>query len=118
MARHYRACNRSRATSLIELAHQLLPQTVILPTIRRTQGATTATVGKATGHVVAQLLSHCVTNPACSPWEIISTKADTMQTMMAESNALKRMGAKRAGIRMLFSWKLINGLKSVLIVVN
>ena len=70
------------------------------------------------GHVVAQLLSHCVTNPACSPWEIISTKADTMQTMMAESNALKRMGAKRAGIRMLFSWKLINGLKSVLVVIN
>ena len=80
------------------------------------QGATTATVGKATGHVVTQLLSHCATKPACNPWEIISTNADTMQTMMAESNALKRMGAKRTGIRILFSYELTHHLKIVFVV--
>jgi hypothetical protein len=85
------------------LIHQLLGQALSLPTIRRTQGATIATVGKATGHVVRQLLSHCARNPECTPCEIARTKADTMQTMMAESKALKRTGAKRAGIRISFS---------------
>ena len=63
-----------------------------------------ATVGKATGHIVIQLLSHCAANPAWIPCEMESTKAETMQTIMAESRALKRMGAKRAGIRILFSY--------------
>lgn len=85
------------------LIHLLLDQAVTRPTIRRTQGATIATVGKATGHVVRQLLSHCAGNPECTPCEIARTKADTMQTMMAESKALKRIDAKREGIRILFS---------------
>ncbi|GAA3530867.1 hypothetical protein GCM10022394_07680 [Zobellella aerophila] len=63
-----------------------------------------ATVGKAIGHVVKQLLSHCAGNPEWIPCETIRTKAETMQTIMAESKALKTTGAKRAGIRMLFSY--------------
>ena len=34
---------------------------------------------------------------------VMRTKAETMQTMIAESRALKRMGAKRAGRRISFS---------------
>jgi phospholipid N-methyltransferase len=82
---------------------QLPDYAVTLLTIRLTQGATIATVGKATGHVVRQLLSHCARNPECTPCEIARTKAETMQTMIAESKALKSIGAKRAGIRMSFS---------------
>ncbi|OWW19279.1 hypothetical protein AYR66_06965 [Noviherbaspirillum denitrificans] len=79
-------------------------QAVRRVTTRRTQGATTATVGNAIGHVVAQLLSHCAINPAWMPRDMARTKAETMLTMMAESKALKRIGAKRDGIRMSFSW--------------
>ena len=72
-----------------DLRPQLLDQAVTRPTVRRTQGATIATVGNATGHVVMQLLSHCAGNPESISREIARTKADTMQTMMAESKALK-----------------------------
>ena len=43
--------------------------------------------------------------PGVIPCEIARTKAETMPTMMAESKALKRVGAKRAGIRISFSCK-------------
>jgi hypothetical protein len=76
---------------------------VMRPMIRRTQGATIATVGKAIGQVVTQLLSHCAGNPGWIPCEVMRTKAETMQTMMAESKALKRIGAKRVEIRISFS---------------
>jgi hypothetical protein len=66
-----------------------------------------ATVGNATGHVVMQLFSHCAGNPESIPWEIPRTKADTMQTMIAESKALKSNGAKRAGIRISFSGVIV-----------
>lgn len=74
----------------------------MLATNLRTNGATMATVGNATGQVVAQLFAHCAANPGCIPWETTRTKAETMQTMIAESKALKRMGAKRAGMRISF----------------
>jgi len=74
-------------------------QAVIRFTKRLTKGATTATVGKAIGHAVTQLLTHCVRNPAVNPCDIKSTAAETIHTMMAESRALNRRGAKRAGIR-------------------
>lgn len=82
---------------------QPVNQAVILLTTFRTQGATTATAAKATGHVVMQLLIHCAGNPECTPCEIAITKAETMLTMIAESNALKMIGANRAGIRIGFS---------------
>lgn len=84
----------------IDPSSQVRDYAVILLTIRRTQGATMATVGKATGQVVTQLLSHCAGNSEFTPCETARTKAETMQTIMAESKALKRIGAKRAGIRM------------------
>ena len=68
-------------------------QAVMRPTIRRTHGATIATVGKATGHVVKQLFIHCATKPDVIPCDTVRTKAETMQTMMIESNALNRIGA-------------------------
>src|SRR5690606_29457980 len=73
--------------------HRLAHHAVRRPTIRRTQGATRVTVGKATGQVVRQLLSHCAANPAWMPWLIASTKADRRPTMMAESKAPNRIGA-------------------------
>jgi hypothetical protein len=76
---------------------------VIALTARRTQGASNVTVGNATGHVAAQLLSHCAANPAWIPREVASTNAETMATMIAESRAPKTIGAKREGIRMSFS---------------
>jgi hypothetical protein len=79
----------------------LRDQAVIRPTTRRTHGATIATVGNAIGHVVAQLFSHCPGNPEEIPCVVARTNAETMATMMTESSALKRMGANRAGIRML-----------------
>jgi hypothetical protein len=75
-------------------------QAVIRPTTRRTHGATIATVGKAIGHVVAQLFSHCPGNPEVIPCVVARTNAETIATMMTESSALNRMGANRAGIRM------------------
>ena len=72
-------------------------------TTRRTHGATKVTVGNATGQVVAQLLSHCAANPWWSPCVIAMTKPDTSATMIAESRAPKRIGAKRAGMRTSFS---------------
>src|SRR3569623_984947 len=75
------------------------------PTTRRTQGATTSTAGNATGQVVTQLLHHCAGNPAPIPWAVARTKADTMATIMAESSAPKRIGAKRAEIRISISVK-------------
>jgi hypothetical protein len=68
--------------------------------MRRTQGATIATVGNAIGHVLMQLKSHSVKKPGCKPRVVTSTKPDTMQTMIADNNALNRTGAKRVGIRM------------------
>jgi len=79
----------------------LRDQAVIRLTTRRTHGATIATVGKAIGHVVAQLFSHCSGNPEVIPCEVARTNAETIPTMTSESSALKRMGANRAGIRML-----------------
>jgi hypothetical protein len=35
------------------------------------------------------------------PCEVARTNAETIATMMTDSSALKRMGAKRGGIRML-----------------
>lgn len=68
-----------------------------------TIGATMATVGKATGQVVIQLLIHCPVNPEWIPCDRMRTNAETMQTIIAESKALKMIGAKRAGIRIVFS---------------
>jgi len=76
---------------------------VNLDTNRLTHGATIATVGNAIGQVVAQLFNHCIANSEWKPCEVASTKADTMQTIMADRIALNRMGAKRAGMRMLLS---------------
>lgn len=56
-----------------------------------------ATVGKAIGQVVRQLLSHCAGSSEWIPCVVTRTKAETMQTMMAESSALKRIGEKRLG---------------------
>jgi hypothetical protein len=70
-------------------------------------GATIATVGKATGHVVMQLFNHCIAKLELTPCETARTNAETMQTIMAESMALKRIGAKRAGIRMLFTYVVV-----------
>jgi len=89
------------AVSMASRNVALRNQAVIRPTTRRTQGATIATVGKATGHVVAQLFSHCPGNPGVIPCEVARTNAETIATMMTESSALKRMGENRAGIRML-----------------
>jgi hypothetical protein len=83
---------------------KLTIQAVSRSTIRRTHGATIATVGKAIGQVVRQLLSHCAAKLEWSPCEVARTKADTIQTMMAESMALNKIGANRAGICILFSW--------------
>jgi hypothetical protein len=96
------------------IVYHLRIQAVIRPTIPRTHGATTATVGKAIGQVVMQLLSHCAVKPAWIPCEIARTKADTIQTMMAESMALNKIGAKRAGIRILFSYVCLPGLIFIL----
>src|SRR3569623_998766 len=82
-----------------------LRQAVMRPTTRRTQGATTSTAGNATGQVVTQLLNHCAGNPAPLPWAVARTKAATMATIMAESSAPKRIGAKRAEIRISISVK-------------
>lgn len=78
-------------------------QAVSRVTNLRTRGATIATVGKATGHVVVQLFNHCAGKSGSIPCETNRTNADTMQTIMADSKALKRMGAKRAGMRIYFS---------------
>lgn len=78
-----------------------------------------ATVGKAMGHVVKQLLNHCAGSAGEIPCEVMRTKAETMQTMMAESRALKRIGAKRAGIRMSFSYvSLLNQITVMTTVVT
>jgi len=63
-----------------------------------------ATVGKATGHVVTQLLTHCARSPEWNPCVVVRTKPETMHTMMAESRALKSNGANRAEIRIAFSF--------------
>ncbi|MFT6475965.1 MAG: hypothetical protein ACJA1T_000732 [Zhongshania aliphaticivorans] len=65
---------------------------VILFTICLTHGATIATVGNATGHVVMQLFSHCARKPVCSPCDMVSTNAETIQTIIAESRALNKSG--------------------------
>jgi hypothetical protein len=64
-------------------------------------------VGKATGHVVTQLLNQCHRNPWWRPWLIARTTADTMPTMMAESKAPKRIGEKRFEIRILILTRTI-----------
>jgi len=60
--------------------------------MRRTQGATIATVGKAMGQVVMQLVIHCWMNPEWNPSDMARTKPETKKTMMAESRALNRSG--------------------------
>jgi len=57
----------------------------------------------ATGHVLTQLKSHSVRKPGCKPRVVINTKPETMQTMIADSSALNKTGAKRTGIRMEIS---------------
>ncbi|BDX18093.1 hypothetical protein MFKK_09030 [Halopseudomonas aestusnigri] len=81
--------------------------TVNHPTSRRTQGATSVTVGNATGQVNAQLLSHAATKCSSKPWVAAITKADTKVTMIADSNAPNTIGAKRAGIAMSDSFNSI-----------
>ena len=63
------------------------------PTTRRTQGASSVTVGKATGQVVRQARSHWAANPAWVPCVIAMTNADTSATMMIDNSAPKTTGA-------------------------
>src|SRR5688572_17727412 len=72
-------------------------------TMRRTHGATSVTVGKATGQVVTQLRSQSATKPPCSPRVVASTKAETTATMIADNKAPNINGARRAGIRTVIS---------------
>lgn len=71
---------------------------VTRPTRRRTQGAISVTVGKATGQVVAQLRSHEAMKSGPRPRVVASTKAETIATITAYSRAPNTIGAKRAGI--------------------
>ena len=77
-----------------------LDHTVTRATTRRTQGATSVTAMKATGHVVKQLRAQVTRKSGRSPWLTSNTNADTSDTMIADSRAPNSNGAKRTGIRM------------------
>jgi hypothetical protein len=62
---------------------------VTLATTLRTQGATTNTVGKATGQTVITLCNHRTAKSGVNPWFNNRTAADTTDTMIADSKPPK-----------------------------